>query len=556
MAPAMSITPSAFNLRPPLYDQIVGANGVPTQIETTWRTNLTLLLQAISPIQVSISGGDATAGLRQAIGQAAGQGGGVVVLPAGSYTISAPVVIAQNSPPIWIMGAGPATILTRSVAMPAGAGIFDISSDYVTLSDFVIDGGITVAVGLQYNGGFSTAINLNDPMAPSLTTNTSVWVHGPATNFAAYRMRFQHAGGYSILLDATSGDISDVDIVNCRLVNNRPTLFGAGGGPQIYGSWNGGILAAGDGRASVGAQSGTVNDLLVHGCSFARSTGNCVWSSLYGLVKLHSEFRIQDNRFLDCGLDGIEMGGVIGGIVEGNVLRRIGYICTDDTSQSVPAWLAGLNATGIDSSGLVKSVNYESNSLLSVNGGFIDADGHCDSSMSGNVCRIPVVGEEEYTEDSIAISGSANAGSTSYGINFSNSSQTPWGAQNVVIVTNSLLNIPAGAIRLYAARFCTAQANIINAPANSINPPIAFGPVGAGPYQRCYSLRISGNFCTYSPAASGTPLVLEDQSISAMTGGEINFVFSNNPIIGNGDAVEFVKAAGSGSTVWPTTVWS
>lgn len=543
--------PSAFTLRPPLSDQIVGANGIPTAVEQTWRTNLTQLLQAISGIKVSISGGDATAGLNQAIGQAVNQGGGVVVLPAGSYTISSPVAIRANSPPIWIIGQGPATILTRSVAMPAGMGMFDISSNYVTLSDFVIDGGTTVSVGLQYNLSFATALNLNDPMAPSLTTNTSVWLHGPATNLLIERVRFQHAGGYSVLLDATTGTIDTVDIVTCWLVNNRPTTFGAAPGQLIYGSWNGGILAAGDGRTAI---SGVVNNLRVDGSSFARNTGNCVWSSLYGLTRLHSRFRIVDNDFIDCGLDGIEIGGVTGGTVSENDLRRVGYICSSDSSPSIPRWLAGLNATAIDSSGLVKNVNYEDNSMLSVNGGGIDADGHGQSAMTGNSCRTPYPGEPEYTEDSIAISGVSNSGPTAYGINMGNSQQNQYGANNVKIAGNQFINLQAGAARLYAARFVNFTENSIVSPAAPSSPPVIMGPLGAGPNQRCHSNKVSRNDISYSPATP-EPCILEDDTFSAFTGGESNAVFGNGPIVTTTAVVEFQKSPTSGSVVYAETVW-
>ena len=552
----MAQQPSAYTLRPPLSDaQIVNPNGFPTEVETTWRTNLTLLLQQISGIQVSISGGDATAGLNQAIGQAIKQGGGTVMLPAGSYTISSPVSIPFNSPPVWIIGQGPATILTRSGNMPAGMGIFDISSDYVTLSDFVIDGGTTTPVGLLYGSGFSTALNANDPMAPSLTTNTSVWLHGPATNLAVYRMGFRHAGGYSILLDATSGDISDIDIDGCYLVNNRPTLFGTVAGQAIYGSWNGGILAKGDGRTASGSESGVVSGLRVEGCSFQRGTGNQIWSHNYGFARFHSEFRYLGNRFLDCGLDGILCDVLSGGSVEGNTMRRIGYTTVDDTSTSVPRWLAGLNATGIDS-GVVKGVNYLGNSLMSVNGGMIDLDTHMMGSITGNICRIPYADEPEYTTDQIAITGPTNSGNGSYGLNLAVNYPIAEGGSYLDITGNTLLNLPAGAMRLYSARFCNVLGNVISIPIAAPIIPILMGPNGANSYNRCYGNRIAHNQVTdFRTTASA--VVAEDNSLSPghpMTSGEINYCF-NNIILQNASAIEFSPVAGSGSVAYSRQIW-
>lgn len=549
-------TPTAFNLRAPVLDKLVDPAGVATPLFQRYLTNLTQLIANIGGIQVVPSGSDITSALQLGINQAIRQGGGVVVLPAGSYTISS-VSTPVNSPPISIVGQGWATKLTRSVALAAGVGIIDISSSYVSLSDFILDGGTTVPVGLQYSSGFVTPISQNDPMAPSLTTNTSVWVHGPASNISIHRVLFQHAGGYSVLLDATTGDISDVDIVQCWLYNNRPTLFGTNPTQLIYGSWNGGIFAKGDGRSASGAESGMVSRLLVESCRFARNTGNCLWSHAYGFDRFHSEFRYADNNFLDCGLDGILVDVVSGGSVEGNVMRRVGYVCTDDTSQSVPRWLTPLNATGLDS-GVVKGVNYLGNSFTSVNGGMIDLDTHGLGSISGNICRIPYADEPEYTEDQIAITGPNNNGNGSYGLNLAVNYPVNEGGEYLTIVANTLLNLPAGAMRLYASRYCLVEANTIDAPDNSTYAPIQLGPNGANSYNRCYGNKITGNQVRYSPATN-LPVVLEDDSLSGghpMTGGEANSVYNNNPINPAGSlAVEFQKAAGSGSVVYLETIW-
>ena len=549
------VSPSAFNLRPPLYDQVVSPSGVPTDVESKWRSNLTLLLQQISPILVSISGGDATAGLNQAIGQAQGMGGGVVVLPAGNYTISSPIAPSSTSPPIWIIGQGPATILTRSAAMTPGMGMFDVSSDYFTMSDFVIDGGTTSPVGLQYGSGFSTSLGANDPMAPSLTNNTSVWVHGPNTGFSAYRMRFQHAAGYSIIFDALTGDVTDPKVIDCFLVNNRPTLFGTSSSDLNYGSWNGGILAKSDGRAASGSQSGIVAGLQVSYSNFQRNTGNCAWSHGYGFQRYNSEFRYLGNRFLDCGLDGILCDILSGGSVEGNVMRRIGYTTLTDTDQSVPRWLANLNATGLDS-GIVKGVNYLGNSFTSCNGGAIDLDTHMMGSITGNICRIPFSDEPEYTEDQIAITGPTNSGNASYGLNLAVNYPVNEGGSYLDITGNTILNMPSGAMRLYAARFCNVIGNVMSIPVGAPIIPILLGPNGAASYNRCYGNRVAHNqFADFRTTA--TAVIAEDNSLSGghnMTSGEINYCFGNI-ILENASAIEFSPISGSGSVAYSRQIW-
>ncbi len=552
---SQSYVPTTQNLRVPAEDIWSQPDGRLSDTADRYLRNLTQLIQQIGGIRAFISGSDATTAVQTAVNQAIAQGGGVVILPIGSFTIST-VRIPAGSPPIWIVGQGPATILTRNVGLPAGVGIFDISSSNVTLSDFTIDGGVTVPVGLRYNADFSTAISPSDPMAPSLTTNTSIWVHGPAANFSFVNLILRHAGGYSILLDATTGDISAVNISSCWLVQNRPTLFGIAAGDLIYGSWNGGILAKSDGRAASGAQSGVVSNLMVQGCRFQRNTGNCLFSHGYGFERFNSQFRYLGNSFLDCGLDGILVDIVTGGCVEGNVFRRIGYICTDDTGQSTPRWLAGLNATAIDS-GVVRGVNYTANSVTSCNGGACDLDSHSLGDVSSNIFRIPYPDEPEYLIDQIAITGPNNNSNGSYGINLGVNYPPAEGGSYINIIGNTLLNLPAGAMRLFSARYCLVSQNLIQAPDPSTGNPIEMGPQGAAPQQRCYGNRISGNHIVYSPTG-GSPIdaILESDALSGgnpMTGSDVNYVF-NNIIVGVG-ATEFAKAAGSGSTVYSTQIW-
>jgi hypothetical protein len=549
------------NLTVPRRDAVVNfpaglQQGLLTPLWDLYFANLMQQLAQLSGVRVSQYGArfngksDDAPAIQQALQTALSQGGGIVYIDQpGTLGMMTPLKIPANSPPVVIMGLGKyVTQIKRLAALPAGVGLIDIASSNVSLVNFGIDGGVTAPTGLQYNAGFNSVITMNDPMAPPLTTNTSVWVHGNVSNISFEGMLFTHAAGYSLLLDATLGLINRVDIFSSWFINNRPTSFGSTPGALIFGSWNGGLFVKGDGRV---AGSGTVKGLRVDGCRFERVNGNCCWSHLYGLNELHEDFRITDCNFEDTGLDAILMGGVSGGIVSDNVFHRVGYTTVDDTTPATPRWLAGFAPVGIDSAGVVKGVIYEGNSFLSINGGMMDLDGHGLSSLSGNTCRVPYSDEPEYAEDRIAISGVNNNGSMSYGCNLNNSNQTPYGAYSVDISENTFINLPLGALRLYAARNCKVTANLVEAPATSSVPPVIFGPVGSGPNQRCYGNQITDNDIYYSPVSPASA-IFEDDTISAFLSTEINYVSGNKPI-GNGNAVQFTPSPHSGSTP-PTPV--
>lgn len=531
--------------------------GLSTKRMQDWMLAVTAGLPSYLPLVITDFGAggnglnDDTLGLQKAIDQTIANGGGTVIMPPGTYSINT-VTVKAGTVPVTLLGCGPATVLKRRSTLADNVGLLDISGANVTLDSFAIDGDVTVPVGLLYNVDF-TGIGANDPMALSLTKNTSIWLHAGADNFLAQRVLIRHTGGYAALVDAGQGPISNAGFVNCRLENNRPNLFGVTAGQANFGSWTGGIYVNGDGRA---ANPGCVlKQFLVTQCEFVRNTGNGVWSHLYGLDELHEDFGVFDNYFLDQGLDCIEVGGVIGGAVLGNRGRRVGYVTVNDTDQSVPRWLQNLNATAIDSSGLVKGVLFSDNSFISVNGGCLDMDGHCDSVVGHNMFRIPYPGEPEYTEDQIAVSGPMNNGSYSYGVNISNSSNTAYGATNLNISGNSLINLRAGAVRLFSARQCFVSGNNIIASDEAVYPPIGMGPIGPGPNQRCYGNRITMNNFVYNPAGPA-PTVFEDDSIAPFVGGEQNTVCGNVPIMPVGtSAVEFQKSPFSSSVVYAETVW-
>ena len=498
-----------------------------------------------------MNGTDDSGALQNAVNTAITNGGGIIYIPNGKLSYKS-INIPANAPPILIAGQSTGTTVLELIGnLPSGTGMVTGLAPNISIADLTIQTTQTSPKLLQYNKDFSTSINPNDPMAPSLTNNSSIWLKVGAHNFSCYRVLFKHAAGYSALLDATQGVIDSPVFQNCWFEDNRAALFGVSPTTLIYGSWAGGLFAKGDGRT---ATSGVVRHLLVQGCQWARNLGNCVWSHNYGLARLNEDFRIVSCGLEDSGLDSILMGAVSGGSVSQNVIRRSGYVSLTDGAVGVPRW--GTAApVAIDSAGVVVGVNYQGNSITSPNGGSIDTDGHGLSALTGNLCRVPLPGEQEYVEDSIATSGPNNNGSNSYGVNLSNSNNTPEGGSQINIVANTFLNLRGGSVRLYAARGCNVEANIINAPANSVNPPIAIGPIGTGPNQRAINNRVAHNQCSYSPGSGGTPLIFEDDTVASFASGEMNFCYGNNPIIGNGNAVEFQKSPHSSSTVYAPTVW-
>lgn len=529
-------------------------------------SNLNRVIRGMAQVNVQDFGArgndtfDDAAAFNNAIQTVSRMGGGVVYIPytEGAYIVDFPIIIPAGCPPIMFIGDGVGSLVKRRGNMPNGVGIFDVNSSNVIFENFAIDGGTTIPVGLQYSADF-TGVNANDPMADSLTRNTSVWIHGGVSGFRFQNMLFTHASGYTLLGDArTGGDITDIEVLNCILRNNRPTLFGTTPGDLVYGSWNGGIFWKGDARNASGDGSYVVKNVLVMGCRFERGNGNQLWSHNYGFENFHQNLRYIGNQFLDCGLDGILVQCVTGGIVSGNIFRRIGYTTLTDTDRSYPRWLPGLNATAIDS-GVVKGVPYVGNSIISPNGGSIDLDTHCMSTISANLIRVPYVGEPEYEEDQIAIIGIGNAGNTSYGLNMAVNYPIAEGGAYVNAVGNTILNLRSGAIRFYSSRYGNIQNNIIQAPADSLFAPITLGPNGAQPYNRCYGTKITGNQIEYDPATPGDPCVLESDGLSGgnpMTAGEANTVCNNVPLQPSGTtAVEFEKAPGSGSVVYSDQVW-
>ena len=476
---------------------------------------------------------DNSAAFAAAIAASNVAGGCEILVPKGTYLVNSSITLSSAITGVTFNGDGANTIILRGAALAAGVGLFDISGHNIGFKNLLVDGGVTTSVGMMYS-----AITGGDPMLPALTQNTSFWVHGGSRGISFSNVTVQHTGGYAILLDATTASINDVRILDSTFQNNRPHLFGNTSGDLNYGSWTGGIHYQGDGN------NYAVGSLLVRHCTFLRNTGHCVWGHLYALNYLHRNIQVSGNNFEDCGLDGVLTGGVSGGLVDGNRFRRMGYICTSDTSVSVPKFLAWRYSCAVDTAGLVRGVNYTNNTFMSVNGGCMDLDGYCQGTVSGNTCIVPAVGEPEYTEDSIAISGAGGAGANwVYGIQPSNSNNAALPGSNITVVGNTFVNIGGGAIKMFGARNCLVQGNNVNHPANANYPPISIGNIGTGPYQQATGNVITANQIAWGPATL-LAAIIEDSSAAAFTSSDKNWVSGN---LCSGNCFEFQKDANSGS---------
>lgn len=450
------------------------------------------------------------------------------------YRFASELDIATTAP-ITLVGDGRASKIYRDFTVTSGKGMIDLqAAKNVTFRNLLIDGAVTSSTGVLYSS-FS-----GDPMHSSLTANTSIWAHG-GEELLFDGVWIEHTGGYAILLDARSANVSRARVTRSVLRNNRPHLFGTSGGDLNYGSWTGGILCQ---NQATGGSAFRVSDLIVDGNRFERNTGNCVWQHGYGFDAFHQRIKVNNNVFLDCGLDGILFGNTIGGSAIGNTFRRIGYVCSDDTSASVPKWLAGLNATALDTSGDVRNVVYANNDFVSINGGCINGDGFGHGSVTGNTMRVPSSGDPEYTEDSIGSSGPDHAGANwCQGIIFGNS-QNRDGGLGVTVANNQFYNLGGCCIGLYAGRKSTAIGNTIVAPASPNQTPIMVGGFGASSNMNANGNVVTRNVIHYSPG-SAAACIAEDATLRAFTSTDKNLVVGNY-VFGT-NAFEFAKDANSGS---------
>ena len=401
---------------------------------------------------------------------------------------------------------------------PSGKGVFDINCGGVSfIGEAIFDGAVTTPAGVLYS-------SISTPRDSTLAGNSMFWVHGQSAS-PIYFLKWdgitvQHASGYAIFVDAQDGEIFNVQILNCKALNNRPHLFGTSSGDESYGSWTGGIFFSGNGS------NAAVHDVLVDKCTFSYNTGNCIWSWLPSLDYLHTNFQWTNNSFNDIGLDATEVGGVTGFSVTGGNGRRIGYISLADNTIGTPKWLADYNATFLDTSGVATDGIYSSNSAVSVNGGFCSADGFGYGSITNNTCRWPSSTDPEYTVDQIASAGPAGDGELwQEGIATNNTNDTTQGACNVTISGNTLIGL-GGGNALDAARNSFFTGNTIIHPTTAEAIPLQIGNIGTGTNQRVNKNVVTNNSFSWNPGSPAS-MVAEVTNGTAFLSTQIDYVLNN-----------------------------
>jgi hypothetical protein len=461
-------------------------------------------------------------------------GGGTIYIPGGyTFNLDTGIETPTGTTPIRFLGDGYGSKLLRGGTVAAGKGLINIKGSNVTVENLLIDGAVTSPTGLLYSD-FSS-----DPMHSLLTANTSIWIHPGCSGIRIHSVWVEHTGGYAVLIDSDTANVTDIEILDCWFRNNRPHLFGTSGGDKTYGSWTGGVFWRGDCRTSA-SKLFSVRGLTVRGCHWRRVTGNCLWGHSMGFDTKHTNINLDGNDFEDIGLDAILMGNVIGGGARGNIGHRVGYVTLTDNDTPNPKYLGGLFATFLDG-GFGQDLVYEDNSCFSVNGDAYDMDGHRHCTMTGNIAEQPAAGSPQYTEDRVSLHGPAQNGVNSMAGLVCGNSQQNGGAQYLLIAGNIFINCGVTAIIAGYCKHCRIADNVIYQPSSSAAPIQLFSASGGtGDEWLCKDNRVEDNIIHYN----GGHYCIEETGTGWVIG-SVNRIF-NNDFIGT-TVGEFLADASSGS---------
>jgi len=396
--------------------------------------------------------------------------GGVVALAEGVYVLDIPIQIRRDG--VTLQGTGPRTVLRRQAETADGEGALNLRAAKITLRQFYFDGAVLQSKGIAYAdpaGGMSVhgAPIHGDPMHPELLRNTSITIHGGASDIQIEDVEMRHTGGYAILIDARYASIAKVEMRRLTLRENRPHLFGTSG-DFGYGSWTGGIHYQNDGRDLPFARH-ALRGLSIEDSVFERITGHAIWGHGYGFQTMNEDVVVRRNRFTDIGMDAVLIGNVRRATVEDNEFHRIGFVALQGDLPTHPAWYPGLRpdgsdnipAVGIDTSGLVSDSVYRRNTMWNVNGHCIDLDGFTRGEVVHNTMRVS--GREDawnYVNDEVEQFGARGVGNITKGINLSNTSASE-ATEGVRIADNTLVNLGGLGIVLNDAQRCIVEDNHI-----------------------------------------------------------------------------------------------
>jgi len=442
--------------------------------------------------------------------QSAPTAGAAIHCKAGAWQING--AILMNKPNILLFGDGPGTIFQVNAASTFASGVVQVTANNNSIQSLLLEGSITSSTELDFSVLFGTMAG--DPMHPTLTNNSMIWVSNGASTFYLYNVIVQDCGGYALLLDSRMQNLVGMNVLSCIFQNNIALVYGGTTGGHTYhgvGSWVGGIFAAGggDGTNPYGYNSQVyaatqVQGLVVSNCTFKNITGNCVWSYTYTTANLHQNFSVFGSLFSDVGRDGTEMGDVQNFTVNNNYYYRIGYVAGS------PAYYPGQNAVAIDTSGYCQNGKYSGNAMLNVNGECIDLDGFTSGEVSNNSMMISWNTDPLYVTDQIANYGYSPgaAQNITTGIQ-TNATYDPRGGQRVTIIGNTVQNMGNMAVNLFNAQNDLVTGNSIWHPGNSSLGATAIGvPVLLG-----------------TSASTGSPYVSPPRhnKLNVITGNTINY---------------------------------
>lgn len=480
---------------------------------------------------------DSTTGIASALTAAAGK---ALWFPAGTYLHGKITIPAGTT----IFGDGPVSILKRNGSIAVGSGWIDVPNSDVRITGLKFEGQKTAPSGVRYaDVKFTYSGN---PTNAVFTQNTTIWVHGAASNVQIDHNDFTHSGAYTVFLDATAGQITNVSVNDNHLYDIRPMLFGDTGDLN-YGSWVGGIFWASDNNFY------NLENLKIVDNVLERVAGNGIWGWGSQLNYPSKNVNVSRNRCKDMGLDCILPGGYISGYTETeNNATRIGSVSTTDLTTGTYKWYSGslgsVPAVAFDTAGRVVNATRTGNTAVGVNGGGFDLDGYQGAVTGSSIDCSDANG--------IGTMGPASSGQNyMYGAQVSNSNDVTIASDGVTIDTNVFKMCGGGGVRLFPAKNSKVAHNLIIVPGTNFYFPIEMGNL-AGTNQRAYNNTISNNKIVYTgtiPSYSVYERLSVDGTTNrAWTAMEANYVHDND-VQGN-PPPPFFKDPSSGSTIYGTHI--
>lgn len=441
--------------------------------------------------------------IQAAIDDVYDKGGGELFFPAGTYLTTDFDLKAG----VTIVGEGEHTIFKRHSNLPAQRGLINFIGVGAGIRSCCVDGDVTTPTVITGNEGTF------DPDGDTLTANSAIWIHPGANNFLVSGVKFTHVGGYSLFMDARTGNLDGGQVLFNIVENCRPHYYKYDAGDTAYGGWTGGFFVKG---LCTAGNPYAASNIIFLGNRANRLSGNFIWSHSDDFVVKHRNISVTGNTGQYIGRDFTMIGNVDNATVTGNTVSHIGYYhATDnDTPVVCRSVSSGIYSVAFDNAGYVTGT-ITGNTCRNVYGGGIDLDGFRDGSVTGNY----IFCDPSYSKGIQTGDSNANGG-----------------ACNVIIENNYLEGCLYGAIILANALDCTVRGNRIDHSNHSGQPIQLF----AGTVVPTRNF-ITQNRITYT--LGGAYCIVE--SGSGWGSSHINYVSGN--VLDGGHAGEFFPNASSSS---------